>query len=82
MHLAESRHDFLGVCGVDRNCSGKLGKFINNSKTIFNLTVIVGDTLHIYQVGLLLSIDSRYIDVVSGEPTARRLVQRIKLHAF
>ena len=40
------------------------------------------DTLHIGQVSLPLSIYPRYIRVVPGEPTARRLVKRIGLLGF
>ena len=80
-HLLESSRDCLGVLGVDRNCPGNFGKYINHGENVPHFTVLPGDTLHIGQVSLLLSIDPRLIGVVPGEPTARRLVQRIEVLA-
>ena len=52
-----------------------------HGKNVPHSTVLPGDTLHIGQVGMPLSIDSSHIGVVPGEPTARRLVERIGLLA-
>ena len=81
-HLPERRCDCLGVLGVNRDCLRKLGKYINHGKKVPHSAVLLGDTLHIGQVGLPLSIDPRNIGVVPGKPTARRLVQRISLLAL
>ena len=80
-HLPERRRDCFGVLGVDRNYPREFGKYINYGEKVPYSTVLPGDTLHIGQVGLPMSIDSRHICVVPGEPTARRLVQRIGLLA-
>ena len=79
--LPESRRDCLGVLGVDWNCPGKLGKYINHGKKVPRSTALFGDTLQIGKVGLPLSIDTRHICIVLREPTARRLVQRMGLFA-
>ena len=81
-HLPESSRNCLGVFRVDRHRPGELKKYINHGKRVPHSAVLPGDTLHIGQVGLPLSIDPRHIGVVSDEPTARRLVQRIGLLAF
>ena len=80
-HLPERRRDCLGVLGVDWNCLREFGKYINYGEKVPYYTVLPGDTLHIGQVGLPLSIDPRHIGVVPNEPTARWLVQRIGLLA-
>ena len=80
-HQHERRRDCLGVFGAHRDCLGKFGKYINHGENVLHSTVVPGDTLHIGQVGLPLGIDPRHIGVVPGEPTARRLVQRIGLLA-
>ena len=80
-HLLESRHDCLGVLGMDWDCPGEFGKYINHGENVLHTTILPGDTFHIGQVGLPLRIDPRHIDVVPGELTARRLVQRIGLLA-
>ena len=80
-HLPEYRRDWLGVFGVDRDWPGKLGKYINHGKEVPHSAVLVGDTLHLGEVGLPLSIDPRHIGVVPDKPTAHRLVQRIGLIA-
>ena len=80
-HLLECRRDCLGVLGVDRDCLGKLGKNINQDEKVPHSAVLLGDTLHIGQICLPLSIAPRHIGMVSGKPTARRLVQRIGLLA-
>ena len=58
-----------------------LKKYINHGKKVPYSAVLLGDTLHIGQVGLPLSIDLRHISVVPGKPTPHRLVQRISLLA-
>ena len=64
-------------------CSqANLKKYINLGKKVHYFAVLLGDTLHIGQVGLLLSIDPRNIVGVYGKPTTRRLVQHISLLAF
>ena len=80
-HLLESRRDCFGVFGVDRDCPGEFGKYINHSENVPHSTVVPGNTMHIGQVCLPLTIDPRHIGVVSGKPTARQLVQRINLLA-
>ena len=80
-YLPESRRDCLGVFGVNRHCPGELGKYINYGVKLFHSAVLPGDTLHIGQVSLPLSIDSRHIGMVPGKPTERRLEQRIGLLA-
>ena len=64
-----------------KDCQGKFKKYINHGEQVPHSAVLPGDTLHIGQIGLPLSIDSRLIGVRFGEPTARRLVQRIGLLA-
>ena len=73
-HLPERRCDCLGVLGVDRDCPGELGKYINDGEKVLHSAILPGATLHIGQVGLPLGIDSRHIGVVPGDPTARWLV--------
>ena len=80
-HLLESRRDCLGVFGVNRDCRGEFGKYFIYGKNVPHSTVLPGDTMHISQVGLPLSIDPRHIGVVPNELTARWLVQRIGLFA-
>ena len=81
-HLSESRRNCLGIFGVNRHRPGKVGKYINHGEKVPHSAVLPGDTLHIGQVGVQLSIDLRHIAVVTGKPTARRLVQRIGLLDF
>ena len=80
--FAQSRRDCLGVLGVDRDRPGELEKYLNHLKTIPDSAVIFGDTLHINQFGLPLSIDPRHIGMGSGKPTARWIVQRINQLPF
>ena len=65
-HLPESRRDCLGVFGVERHRPCELGKYINHGEKVPHSAVLHGDTLHIGQVGLLLSIDPRHIGMVPG----------------
>ena len=60
----------------DRNCLGKLEKYIKYGENVFYFTVKLGNTLHIGQLGTLC-IDSPHIYMVPREPTARMFVQRI-----
>ena len=81
-NLPKSRRNFFGVNGVDRHRPGELGKYINHCEKVPHSAVLPGDTLHIGQIGLPLSIDPRHIYMVSSNPTVRRLVQPIGLLAF
>ena len=56
-HVLECHRDCLGDRGVDRDCLGEFGKYINHGKQVPHSAVLLGDTLHIGQVGLPLSID-------------------------
>ena len=79
--LTERRRDCIGGFGINRDCLGKLEIYINHGANVPHFIVLPGDTLHIGQVGLVLSNDIRHIGMVSGKPTAHRLVQRIGLLA-
>ena len=79
--MPECRRDCFGVLKDDRNCLGTLDKHINHCTKVSHFTVLPGNTLHIGQVGLPLSIDPSHIGMVFAEPTARWLVQRIGLLA-
>ena len=81
-HLTERRRGCLGIFEVDLDCPNKYRKHSNYGENLPQSTVLPGDTLHIGQVNLPLSIYPRHVGVVSGQPTARRLVQRISLHAL
>ena len=81
-HLLDSPRNCLALLGVYSECPSEFGKYINHGEKVSHYIALPGDTLHIGQVGLTLSIDTRYINVVPRESTARLLVQRIGLLAL